>query len=95
MAARRRKFFQQIGGTIQEMLANLDTGGHFELVRLIRIWPEVVGETIMRRTEVNSLKFHTAVVRVSTAMWRSRRIEPDASADSLKGQRGNTQRRGP
>jgi hypothetical protein len=29
MAARRRKFFQQIGGTIQEMLANLDTGDHF------------------------------------------------------------------
>lgn len=69
MAARRRKFFQQIGGTIQEMLANLDTGGHFELVRLIRIWPEVVGDTIARRTEVGSLKFHTAVVRVSTAMW--------------------------
>jgi predicted nucleic acid-binding Zn ribbon protein len=40
-----------------------------ELVRLIRIWPEVVGETIARRTEVSSLKFHTAVVRVSTAMW--------------------------
>jgi predicted nucleic acid-binding Zn ribbon protein len=69
MAPRRRKFFQQIGGTIQDLLANLDTGGRFELIRLIRIWPEVVGETIARRTEVNSLKFHTAVVRVSTAMW--------------------------
>ena len=69
MAARRRKFFQQIGGTIQDLLANLDTGSHFELVRLIRLWPEVVGETIARRTEVSSLKFHTAVVKVSTAMW--------------------------
>jgi len=66
---RRKKFFQQIGGTIQDLLANLDTGGHFELVRLIRLWPEVVGETIARRTEVSSLKFHTAVIRVSTAMW--------------------------
>jgi predicted nucleic acid-binding Zn ribbon protein len=66
---RRRKFFQQIGGTIQDLLANLDTGSHFELVRLIRLWPEVVGEPIARRTEVSSLKFHTAVVRVSTAMW--------------------------
>jgi predicted nucleic acid-binding Zn ribbon protein len=65
----RRKFFQQIGGTIQDLLAHLDTGGHFELVRLIRLWPEVVGETISRRTEVSSLKFHTAIVRVSTAMW--------------------------
>jgi len=66
---RRRKFFQQIGGTIQDLLANLDTGSHFELVRLIRLWPEVVGEPIARRTEVSSLKFHTAVIRVSTAMW--------------------------
>lgn len=68
-AVRRRKFFQQIGGTIQDVLAEIDTGGHFELVRLIRLWPEVVGETIARRTEVSSLKFHTAVVKVSTAMW--------------------------
>jgi predicted nucleic acid-binding Zn ribbon protein len=65
----QRKFFQQIGSTIQDLLAKLDTGGHFELVRLIRLWPQVVGETIARRTEVNSLKFHTAVVKVSTAMW--------------------------
>jgi predicted nucleic acid-binding Zn ribbon protein len=69
MAVRRRKFFQQIGGTIQDLLANLDTGSHFELVRLIRLWPEVVGETIARRTEVAALKFHVAVVKVSTAMW--------------------------
>jgi predicted nucleic acid-binding Zn ribbon protein len=69
MPARRRKFFQQIGGTIQDLLNNLDYGGHFELVRLIRLWPEIVGETIARRTEVTSLKFHTALVRVSTAMW--------------------------
>ena len=66
---RRQKFFQQIGGTIQDLLAHVDTGGHFELVRLIRIWPEAVGENIARRTEVSSLRFHTAVVRVSTAMW--------------------------
>jgi len=69
VSVRRQKFFQQIGGTIQELLAHLDTGGHFELVRLIRLWPEVVGEPIARRTEVNSLNFHTAVIRVSTAMW--------------------------
>jgi predicted nucleic acid-binding Zn ribbon protein len=69
MAVRRRKFFQQIGGTIQDLLASLDTGSHFELVRLIRLWPEVVGETIARRTEVTTLKFHSAVVKVSTAMW--------------------------
>ena len=67
--ARQRRFFQQIGGTIQDLLAHLDTGAHFELVRLIRLWPEVVGETIARRTEVSSLRFHTAVIRVSTAMW--------------------------
>jgi hypothetical protein len=66
---RRRKFFEHIGGPIQDLLANLDTGGHFELVRLIRLWPEVVGATIARRTEISSLKFHTAVVKVSTAMW--------------------------
>jgi predicted nucleic acid-binding Zn ribbon protein len=29
----------------------------------------VVGEAIARHTEVASLKFHTAVIKVSTAMW--------------------------
>jgi predicted nucleic acid-binding Zn ribbon protein len=70
MAARgRRKSPQQIGGALQEILSRLDTEGHFEIVRLMRLWPGVVGEMIARRTEVNGLKFHTAVVKVSGAMW--------------------------
>jgi predicted nucleic acid-binding Zn ribbon protein len=51
------------------LLSNLDPGSHFELVRLIRLWPQIVGDTIAHKTEVKSLKFHTAVVKVSTAMW--------------------------
>jgi predicted nucleic acid-binding Zn ribbon protein len=70
MAARgRRKSPQQIGGALQEILSRLDSEGHFEIVRLMRLWPEVVGEAIARRTEVTGLKFHTAVVKVSGAMW--------------------------
>jgi predicted nucleic acid-binding Zn ribbon protein len=64
-----RHSFHQIGGTIQDLLANFDGRGRFELVRLVRLWPEIVGDTIARRTEVTSVKFHTAVVRVSSAMW--------------------------
>lgn len=69
MAAARRTSLYQIGGTIQDLLAHLDNDGHFEIVRLMRLWPEVVGETIARKTEISSLKFHTAVVKVSGAMW--------------------------
>ena len=70
MAARgRRRSPQQIGGALQEILSRLDTEGHFEIVRLMRLWPGVVGEMIARRTEINGLKFHTAVVKVSGAMW--------------------------
>ncbi len=69
MIATRRRPPQQIGGAIQELLARLDSEGHFEIVRLVRLWPEVVGETIARRTEVVGLKFHSAVVKVSGAMW--------------------------
>jgi predicted nucleic acid-binding Zn ribbon protein len=69
MARGRRKSPQQIGGALQEILSRLDTEGHFEIVRLMRLWPGVVGEMIARRTEVNGLKFHTAVVKVSGAMW--------------------------
>lgn len=65
----RRKTPNQIGGTIQNLLAKLDTDGHFDIVRLIRRWPEIVGDTIARRTEIAGLKFHTAVVKVSGAMW--------------------------
>lgn len=65
----RRKYPQQIGGPLQEILARLDTEGHFEIVRLMRLWPEAVGETIARRTQVAALKFHVATVKVSGAMW--------------------------
>jgi len=65
----KRRAPQQVGGALQEILARLDSGGRFELVRLIRIWPEVVGEAIARRTELASVKFHTAVVKVAGAMW--------------------------
>ena len=44
-------------------------GPFHEIVRVVRFWPEVVGETIARRTEITGLKFHTVVVKVSGAMW--------------------------
>lgn len=69
MVGGRRKSPQQIGGTIQDLLARLDSEGHFEIVRLVRAWAEVVGETIGRRTEVAGLKFHVATIKVSGAMW--------------------------
>ena len=69
MISRQRRPPQQIGGAIQELLARLDSEGHFEIVKLVRVWPEVVGEAIARRTEVVGLKFHSAVVKVSGAMW--------------------------
>jgi predicted nucleic acid-binding Zn ribbon protein len=67
--AAKRTFPQQIGGALHGILAQFDGGGRFELVRLIRIWPEATGDAIARRTEVTSVKFHTAVIKVSGAMW--------------------------
>lgn len=69
MTLSRKRPPQPLGGAIQELLARLDVRGGAELVGLIRRWPEVVGEAIARRTEVSGLKFHTAVVKVSGAMW--------------------------
>jgi len=69
MVRGRRKYPQQIGGALQDVLSRLDSEGHFEIVRLARLWPDVVGEMIARRTEIIGLKFHTAVVKVSGAMW--------------------------
>jgi predicted nucleic acid-binding Zn ribbon protein len=69
MAATKRTYPQQVGGALHGILAQMDSGGYFDLIRLIRIWPETVGEAIARRTEVASVKFHTAVVKVSGAMW--------------------------
>jgi len=60
---------ERIASALQPILDRLDGEGHFGIVRLMKTWPEVVGETIARRTEVQSLKFHTAVVKVSGAMW--------------------------
>jgi predicted nucleic acid-binding Zn ribbon protein len=69
MALARRKNPVQIGGAIQNLLSQFGGDAHFDIVRLMRVWPEAVGEAIARRTEVASLKFHTAVVKVSGAMW--------------------------
>ena len=68
----KKKPFQipeRLSVALQPILDRLDTEGQFGIVRLMKAWPEVVGETIARRTEVQSLKFHTAVVKVSGAMW--------------------------
>jgi hypothetical protein len=69
MAIRRHKAPQQIGAAMQPLLDRLDREGHFAIVRLVKAWPEIVGEAIANRTEIVSLKFHTAVVKVSGAMW--------------------------
>ncbi len=69
MTSRRRKAPEPIASTLGALIDRLDSEGHFAIVRLISAWPEVVGETIARRTEIVGLKFHTAVVKVSGAMW--------------------------
>jgi len=69
MGLRRKKSPERVGNAMQAVLDRLDPEGHFDIVRLTKLWPEIVGETIARRTEVSQLKFHTAVVKVSSAMW--------------------------
>jgi predicted nucleic acid-binding Zn ribbon protein len=69
MATRRHNAPQQIGAAMQPLLDRLDREGHFAIVRLAKAWPDIVGEAIARRTEIVSLKFHTALVKVSDSMW--------------------------
>ena len=69
MATKRKNQPQRIGVALTSVLDELDREGHFALFRLVRIWPEVVGEDIARHTEISGLKFHTLVVKVSNAMW--------------------------
>jgi hypothetical protein len=69
MALKARKQPELLGKTLAGVLDALDTQGQFALFRLVRVWPQVVGDAIARHTEVASLKFHTAVIKVSTAMW--------------------------
>jgi predicted nucleic acid-binding Zn ribbon protein len=65
----QRSHLERAGAILQPILARLDSEGRLGIVRVVRLWPEVVGETIARRTEVATLKFHTLVVKVSGAMW--------------------------
>src|ERR1700747_3535221 len=69
MALKTRKQPELLGETLAGVLDALDTQGQFALFRLVRVCPQVVGDAIARHTEVASLKFHTAVIKVSTAMW--------------------------
>ena len=67
MAAKKHPV--RIGDSLHDLVRKIDPGGQMQIVRLAKIWPDVVGEAVARRTEVSSLKFHTAVVKVSRAMW--------------------------
>lgn len=67
--AGKRRAPEQIGGALLSIIDRLDPEGHFDIVRLVKLWPQVAGEAIARRTEVAALKFHVAVIRVSGAMW--------------------------
>lgn len=69
MVVRRRRAPEPIASTLGSIIDRLDPGGQFAIVRLVQVWPEVVGKTTARRTEVAGLKFHTATVKVSGAMW--------------------------
>ncbi|HUY26938.1 MAG TPA: DUF721 domain-containing protein [Candidatus Binataceae bacterium] len=69
MASKRSRPIVNIASALQPILDRLDIEGEFGLSRLMRAWPEIAGETIARRTEVVALRFHTAVIKVSGAMW--------------------------
>jgi len=69
VVVRQRKSPERIRGTLLSIVDKLDAEGHFDILRLVKAWPEVVGETIARRTEVAGLKFHVAIIKVSSAMW--------------------------
>ena len=69
MSMSRYKRPEQIGAAMQPLLERLDREGHFAIVRIVKAWPEIVGDDIARRTEIVSLKFHTLLVKVSGAMW--------------------------
>jgi len=69
VAVRQRRTPERIRGTLLSILDKLDAEGHFDILRLVKTWPEVAGEAIARRTEVAGLKFHVAVIKVSSAMW--------------------------
>jgi predicted nucleic acid-binding Zn ribbon protein len=69
VALRQRRSPEQIGGTLLSLIDRFDAEGHFDLLRLVKAWPQTVGEAIARRTEVASLKFHVATIKVSGAMW--------------------------
>jgi predicted nucleic acid-binding Zn ribbon protein len=65
----RRAKPEPLSVAMQPLIDRLDREGHFGIVRLVKAWPEIVGEQIARRTEIASLKFHLATVKVSGAMW--------------------------
>ena len=69
MPGKFRKSPERIGGALLSIIDKLDPEGHFDILKLVKLWPEVVGEAIARRTEVVGLKFHVAVIKVSSPMW--------------------------
>ncbi len=69
MTQRRKSTPEPLARALGPIIDRLGSEGHFGLLRVARLWPEVVGEAIARRTELASLRFHTLLVKVSGAMW--------------------------
>lgn len=69
MVPQRNRQPAAVGETLAALLAHLDPNGDFRIAQLVKLWPEIAGDQIARRTEIAALKFHTAIVKVSNPMW--------------------------
>jgi hypothetical protein len=83
MAVRRRRAPEPIASTLGSIIDRRDSEGHFAIVRLVQTRPEIVGETIARRTEVVELisKGLAACAVVATTRGASRAIDGVGAAE--------------
>jgi predicted nucleic acid-binding Zn ribbon protein len=66
---RRRADPAAIGGMIAGVLADLGHGGAATAMRIVKLWPEVVGEEAARHAEPTALRGRVLEVRADSSVW--------------------------
>ncbi|MDX1493840.1 MAG: DUF721 domain-containing protein [Longimicrobiales bacterium] len=66
---RRRAGLERMSAVLEQVLDETGVADHVERVRVLDLWPEVVGEQVARVTRARSVDESTLIVEVRNSAW--------------------------
>lgn len=66
---RRRSGLEPMSTVLSEVLDDAGVSDHVERVKVLDLWPEIVGEQVARVTKARSVDESTLIVEVRNSAW--------------------------